>query len=238
MTENLKTQPIKNISLMQEAVEGMIRRNKILPGMAVVYAPSGYGKSVAGEYIAKKYNAIYLQAGDSWSKKKLLNQILEQLTLPIKAETLSAKTDRIIESLKYESRPIIIDEFDYCITKKMLGIIREIHDFSRAPIILIGEELMPFKLKEVERFDNRILNFIPLEKLDLSDAKLLSKGLTTVEISEDLLSKVVDGSKGVARRIVVNIFNISDYAKQKGLKKIGVEEYKRPLFIGQPPKRG
>lgn len=231
-------QPIKNIALMQEAVEGMLRRNDILPSMAVVYGPSGYGKSIAGKYVANEVGAVYLEAGDSWSKKKLLNQILEQLNLPIRAETLSAKTDRIIENLKYETRAIIIDEFDYCITKRMLGIIREIHDKAKAPIILIGEELMPFKLKEVERFDNRILNFIPLEKLDISDASMLAEGLTKIKIEADLLEKVVEASKGVARRIVVNIYNISDWATQKGLKTIALKDYKKSLFTGQPPRRG
>ncbi|MCP4354922.1 MAG: hypothetical protein GY793_04680 [Proteobacteria bacterium] len=54
----------------------------------------------------------------------------------------------------------------------------------------------------------------------------------------DLLKRILDETHGCTRRMVVNISNITERAKGRGLKSVSAKEWqKEPLSVGRPPKR-
>lgn len=55
--------------------------------------------------------------------------------------------DQIGEELSLSQRPLIIDEADFLVQKRMIEVVRDIYESSQATIILIGEEAMPVKLQ-------------------------------------------------------------------------------------------
>lgn len=228
--------PLRNVVKLRALIERVLHRSENLPGMAVFYGPSGFGKSMAGVYCALKFDAITVQVKSVWGKKTLCEAIAREIGLPTQGNTPDL-LERICSSLAVSGRPLLIDESDFLVQRKMIEIVRDIYEGSGAPIILIGEELMPQKLRAWERVHGRILDWVPAEPGDMSDvgylAKLYAPG---VEIDQDMRKKILDASAGSIRRICVNLDRIREFAVVKGLKKVGVNDWGRePLFTGGAP---
>lgn len=183
----------------QEAAEG-------LPRMGLFYGFSGYGKSVAAAFISARLGAPYLEAKSAWTVRSLLENLARELGITKPARTAPKLLEQIIESLIIEPRPLCIDEMDHLVRKSQVEIIRDIHDGARVPILMIGEEALPSKLKEWERFDNRILVATPAQPASLADAMILRDHYCTrAEVADDLVEAITAATKGVTRRIVVNL---------------------------------
>ena len=118
--------------------------------------------------------------------------------------------------------PLIIDEMDYLVEKKKpVNIIRDLHDAASVPIVMIGEEALPAKLKEWERFDNRILVSTPAQPSTLEDAMLLRDHYCIrAHVADDLVEAITVATRGITRRIVVNLQGAQKAAIAQGANRI------------------
>ena len=169
-----------------------------------------------------------------------MESLLKEMGLDVKG-TIPKLQSAIAEHLAVSERPLIIDEVDHVIDKKnggYLEVIRDIFESSQSAIILIGEEKLPAKLQQYERFHGRILDFVQALPVDFDDAKKLRDHYSpTVEISDDLLKKVLEAAKGSARRLCVNIAKIEEWANENGLQRVDTEDWgNQQFFTGQAPK--
>ena len=165
--------PLRNVNLFREQVERLMNRPPHLPGMGAFYGYSGLGKTFSATYGANMFRAFYVECGESWTKKKFCQRVLQELGMQPQG-TIADMVDQIIEALSMAQRPLIIDEFDFAVARKMVELVREIHDKSAAPIILIGEELLPRKLEPFERFHNRVLEWVLAQPADRDDVNQLA----------------------------------------------------------------
>ena len=125
--------------------------------------------------------------------------------------------EQLIDTLNAHPRPLIIDEMDYLVKKQMVDIIRDIHDATSIAILMIGEEALPAKLKEWERFDNRILAHTAAQPSSDEDAlKLRSHYCRRVTVSDDLVLEFRRSCAGVTRRIVTNLERAQRMAIDEG----------------------
>jgi hypothetical protein len=113
---------------------------------------------------------------------------------------------------------VILDEMDHLVKKLMVEVIRDIHDATGVAILMIGEEALPAKLKEWERFDNRILVARAAEPASADDALLLRNhyGLASL-IADDLAIYFAERCRGVTRRIVNNLRAAQRLADAEGV---------------------
>lgn len=216
----------------QEAPQGS-------PRIGLLYGPSGYGKSVAAATIAARFNAAYVVARSTWSQKSMLRAIATDLGITRMGRTADDLLDQVIEQLLVAPQPLIIDETDYVVHRKNVEIIRDIHDHGGVPIMLIGEEALPAKLKDWERFDNRVLVATPAQPSSLADACLLRDYYCPrVQIADDLVGAIVQATKGVTRRIVTNLQEVQSQAMNSGLTAISRADWgNRPFSTGDIPIR-
>ena len=145
--------------------------------------------------------------------------------------------DQIGEELALSGRPLLVDEADFLVQKRMVEVVRDIYESSGAAIILIGEEHLPGKLKAWERVHGRMLDWVAAQPASLADAKHLT-GLYCpgIEIEPDLLAKLHEASSGSVRRICVNLDRIRELARTQGQIKVGKAEWGvRTFFQGTPP---
>lgn len=98
---------------------------------------------------------------------------------------------------------------------------------------------MPAKLNRWERFHGRILDWVPAQPTDLEDARHLKRLYHPgIEVADDLLERIVAVSKGSARRVVVNLAQVEEFAKETGLKSLGMADWgSRTFFTGDAPTR-
>jgi hypothetical protein len=155
------------------------------------------------------------------------------------AKTLPEMTDQASEQLALSGKPLIIDEMDYIVEKKAVEVVRDLYEGSQGTILMIGEEHLPFKLKQWERFHNRILDWVPAQFADSEDCQTLATLYSKdIKIHADLLAEVLRCSKGCVRRICVNIEHIRRVALDVGINDISLADWgKRSLYMGDAPQR-
>ena len=236
----MKIANINNLSLVSVAMERLINRQDGLPGLGVLYGPSGFGKTTATVAVANETRAYYVQLRSAWSKKTLLEKICFEMGLP-PARTAAGCLDVICEQLAASQRPLILDEADYLVTHKgLVELVRDIYEGSQAPLMLVGEEMLPTKLKKFERFHGRVLAWVPAQPVDLADAEELAKVYAPdLTFEKDALAYLVDLAHGSVRRVTVNLVNLLELANQQGLDTVTREICaKADLYKGEAPKRG
>lgn len=230
--------PLANVSLISAALERALNRPHHLPGLVVGYGPSGIGKSFAAAYTANRYQAYYVECKSSWTRKALLAAVLNSMGI-VPAKTLPEMTDQAAEQLALSGKPLIIDEMDHIVEKKAVEVIRDLYEGSQGTILMIGEECLPSKLKQWERFHNRILEWVPAQLADIDDCKILAKLYSPeVYIHDDLLLAVTKAVKGCVRRMCVNIEDIRRVGLDVGVKEISLKDWGNRAFnTGEAPKR-
>lgn len=229
---------IANIALCDIALEKALSRTATLPGMVCFFGPSGFGKSVSAAWVANRRRAYYVQAKSVWTRKHTLKAILGEMGIK-PSGTIPEMADQIAEELAGSGRPLIIDEMDHLVASGSVELIRDLYESSQAAIMLIGEEMLPTKLKKFERFHGRVLSWIPAQPVTLGDARNLVPVYSPgVQIADDLLSHLVTKSVGSVRRVAVNLEQLAEAAAVHGLVKLDQGDLKRlgvELYTGAAP---
>ena len=231
--------PLANVGLTLGALTGAMHRPAHLPGIVVLYGPSGLGKSTAACIAMSQLRAYYVQAKSSWTRKAVYQSILKVMGI-VPAKTVYEMEAQVTEQLAASGRPLIIDECDHLVAKGSIEIVRDIYQGSNAPILLIGEEHLPHSLTRWERIHNRVLEWVPAQYADLDDARALRDlYCKRVSVADDLLEHIHSQSKGIARRICVNIERAEQAGLELGKKEIDMAAWgKRALYTGDAPVRG
>ncbi|PVX80022.1 AAA family ATPase [Paraburkholderia unamae] len=229
---------ITNLGLCDLAIERALSRSANLPGLVCFYGPSGYGKSMAANYVANARRARYVQAKSVWTKKHFLTAVLFEMGIK-PARTIPEMADQVSEELAASGRPLIIDEMDHLVDRNAVELVRDLYESSQAPILMIGEEGLPAKLKKWERMHGRVLAWVPAQPVTLADARqLTSFYCPRVQITDDLLARLVELAHGSVRRVCVNLERIQEESMLAGTDVMDLASWgKRELYTGEAPKR-
>lgn len=242
--------PLTNIAIAERAVARLLFRGPLDPGLVVFSGPSGFGKSIAAAWIKARHPSYYVQADDFWTKKTMLVAISRAMGLFYyrgKGEDkreywpeINVMADAIKAQLEQSRRILIIDEFDYCVDKNLVEAVRSLYEGSKAAILLIGEEALPQKLEQWERFHGRILDWFMAEPVGLSDARELARAkCTNATVADCLLEHLIKLSGGSTRRVSNNLGTIHDEAADQGWDSVDLATWgARKLQTGKAPRRG
>jgi len=230
---------LTNMSLALKTLLDVQDAGERSPRLAIFYGPSGYGKTVAAAFAAAHTGAAYIQARSIWTTRSLLEAIAEEIGIPNVARTSPKILAQIVQQLTIDDRPLIIDEMDYLVKRQAVEIIRDIHESTSIGIMMIGEEGLPQKLKEWERFHNRILVATAAQPASDDDAlKLRDLYCTHARVSDELALHFRARCNGVTRRIVVNLKAAQRAAIDNGLDAIDLETWGgRAVMTGDVPAR-
>lgn len=230
---------IANLDRVAVVIDRLVNRQSGVPGLAVLHGASGTGKTTATVAVANRSRAYYVQMRSAWNRKTLLEKILFEMGIK-PAGSIPTLLDQICEQLAASGRPLIVDEFDYAAAKDaMIELVRDIYEGSQSGILLVGEELLPQKLKRHERFHGRVLHWLEPAALSLDDARKLGAiYCPDVAVSDDLLQHLIQIGQGSVRRVVVNLVNIHEAALIDGWSQVDRALWgERPLYTGEAPKR-
>ncbi|TVO57566.1 AAA family ATPase [Denitromonas halophila] len=235
-----QTAQIQNLEMARTAAERLTGRVAGLPGMAALYGPAGYGKTTAALAVSNENRSYFVQMRSAWTRKVLLEKILHEMGLK-PAGTIGALLDQVCSQLAASGRMLIIDEFDYCTRNdSMIELVRDIYEGSQSTLLLLGEEMLPQKLKRWERFHSRVLSWIPAQPVSTADAELLAPIYCPgIHVASDMLEHLVRLSNGSVRRVSVNLAAIAEAAAIEGWLAIDRSTWgNRPLYTGEAPRRG
>lgn len=230
---------IHNLSLVRTATERLTGRTAGLPGMAVLYGPAGYGKTTAALAIANENRSYFVQVRSAWSRKALMEKILIEMGAKPHG-TIPQMLDAVCTQLATSGRMLMLDEFDHVMrADSMVELVRDIYEGSQATILLLGEELLPQKLKKWERFHSRILSWIPAQPVSLADARALAPIYCPgIAVADDMLDHLVKLASGSVRRVSVNLAAVAEAASVEGWESVSLRDWgNRPVYTGEAPRR-
>ena len=222
-----KPAPLKNVAAFSSLINRVVDRRPGLPGLVCFYGHSGLGKTKSAIFGANRYRAAYVECGQMTTARSLLVSILMELGLPKPRGTATEMLTEIVEILARDTRrPLIIDEAHHIAHKAFVDVVRELHDKSDAPIVLIGEETLPKHLEAYERVHNRMLDWVAAVPCDMEDFAMLARTVAPrIAIAPDLASEILDVTAGNTRRIVVNLAKAEEVAAREGLETVDLQRF-------------
>lgn len=228
-----KTVSISNVRRLVAAGQALINRAPNEPGMGLIHGPTGAGKSTATAYYVNQCDGVYVRATALWVPSAMLGVIQRELDLHPRGSN-AAQIDVIVESLARSNRPLFVDEADYLVDqKRMVETLRDLHDLSTVPVILIGMEGLQRKIMAWRQLAGRIAQWVKFAPATLEDAEKLARELCEVEVDRDLVAELHAKAAGSVRLICVGLSRIEHGAKARGLRKMSLAEWgARKLFLG------
>ncbi|MBX3588770.1 MAG: ATP-binding protein [Ramlibacter sp.] len=210
--------PTSNVALMHQVMDTLIKRDPTLPGIGCFYGPSGVGKSAASAFAAHPlgFNGVYVECRSYETMKSLVHNIIKALGLNVKG-SIADQMDHVFEALSLSERPLIIDEADRIVGTKRIELLRDIHDQSGVPVLIVGEQDLPAKLKQHEHFDNRVLVWQPASLCSMSDLELLAKMYAVdIAIAPELKKRILSETGGITRRVATTLVNVKKWCDANG----------------------
>lgn len=237
-----KIVPISNIARLADAANALIHRTPGMPGMGLVEGHTGLGKTTAFAWLTIQHNGVFVRALAATTTRSLLDSICKELGVGRRATNVDT-IEAIVQRLAETGRPLFIDEADYLLSKKMLiETLRDIHDLSTVPVILIGMHGFRRKVEHLQQLTGRIAQRVEFEPATADDAALLIKSLADVDVAADLVRKLHSDAHGSVRLMIVGLARIEQFARARNLARITLSDWpsNAEFFVGVAPgqKRG
>lgn len=180
--------------------------------IGLIYGEAGLGKTKTAQYLAIKFDAIYVRAINSMTPKWLMEEIAKELDEIPRFFTADIFR-QCVNTLRQNPQIIIIDEIDYLLKDfKTIEILRDLHDETGVPIILVGMDLAKHKLKKYTHLYDRISEIYHFTEFDFKDIKQITEELSEVEIADCAIKVIL--SKATRFRQIVQITDKFEQAAQ------------------------
>ena len=212
----------KNVKKFVTLVNNLINRAEGVPGMALVYGEPGLGKSKVALWWSANNDGILITAKKTMSPNWLLKEIVNEI-----GETPLYKSsdlfDQVVKALIKYPRVIIVDEVDYLISDKdTVEILRDIHDRTHNPIVLIGMNFADKKLKRNNHLYDRLSEILHFETFTTNDIDMFLKELSEVKFAPKAIDYIHQTGNRF-RQIVKLINKAEEIAATNDLKEISLE---------------
>ncbi|CAM3930533.1 MULTISPECIES: AAA family ATPase [Pseudoalteromonas] len=224
---------VSNVVATQMMVEALTQRAHGVPGIGLIYGDPGLGKTTATAWLVNRCDGIYIRATSGMSLTQLLRQIVKELSGP-DIYTREAMLNYIIEHMAISNRTLFIDEADYLLNdKNTLEIVRDIHDLTYCPVVLIGMESVRRKLQRHRQFYNRISEWLEFKPTQFEDLQIIVNAVIepVLTIQDDLLKQLLSDTDGEVRRIITGLSKIEAFALANGLTSIDLQQWGSKEFF-------
>lgn len=208
-----RTQNVKNFITVMNNLQN---RAEGVPGMALVYGEPGLGKTQAVLWWATQNDAIFIRSSNLMSGRWFLEELAEELgEVPFYRSSDLFK--QCVRMLKEKPRIVIVDEIDYlaCDTNA-IETLRDIHDKTSVPIILVGMGQSDKKLMRYRHLYDRVSEKLKFEPFNKEDIKTIIDQLCEVEMTECAVNFIYNQTNRF-RQIVKLINKAENIAHANGL---------------------
>ena len=209
----VRTQNVKNfialINSLQNKPDGISK-------MALVYGEPGLGKSRTALWLAAQNDAVYIRSSNLMTGRWFLEELAEELGEMPKYYT-SDLFKQCINKLLEKPQTLIIDEIDYLAgDQKTIETIRDIHDKTNIPIILVGMTLVEKKLSRYRHLYDRLSDIVKFKAFSTPDISEIINQLCEVKVTESAIS-LIHLQSNRFRQIIRLISKIESVARTNNL---------------------
>ncbi|MCK5051098.1 MAG: TniB family NTP-binding protein [Candidatus Cloacimonetes bacterium] len=216
-----------NVKRVNKLVYRLLKRPKTeVPGLAVVYGPTGFGKTRWSEMTAFRNGWGYMRINRLQREKAFVQEIYRRLHWLIYGEDhivrrTASKIEEMCIKLLQDNPEIVlfIDEINHKIHKRewdILEVIRDLTDRSFASIVMIGEQDTVDALNDYNpHFFGRCNFFFKFEKNTLEDVKRICNEVAEVPLDQQIIKEIYKETEGDLRKLVSYIPELENAITRK-----------------------
>lgn len=214
-----------NVGRFQRAVRAVSGRAVSEHVICVVTGQAGFGKSRTGLWWSAQARAVLMSVSPLATPSWLLRDLVRELGDTPKRSSYDLK-DQAMGLLAAEPRPIVIDEFEHALHGGAVALdaMREIADFCEVPLILLGREGTPEKLRRHRQIWRRIGGVAEFQAISVGDIRLLADQLAEVPISDNVVAEIHAGCEGRICTAIAGIATAEAAGKKGGLERVELSD--------------
>lgn len=191
-----------------KAVDSALGSDKGLSGFILAHGQAGRGKSVAADrYHCTRGTGSYVRVWQNWSQSAFLQRLLFEVRgtnedMPRhNGNRCKEMIVRLLkDKLKAKPQVLFIDEADRLKIDRIEDL-RDIHEMTGVPIVLIGEEGLSGLLAERRRIWSRVVHEVEFGAIAAAEVAIYAVQAAGLSIPADLCQKISDKSEGDFRLV-------------------------------------
>ncbi len=209
----------KNVKGFINLIHNLKNKPENISKIGLVYGNAGLGKTKTAIYLSIQYDAIYVRATNKMTTKWLLEEIAKELDEIPRFYTADIFR-QCVNTLKTNLKMIIVDEIDYLLADfRTVKTLRDLHDETGIPIILVGMQLAKHKLKKHNHLFDRISEVYNFTEFEYSDIKQITEEISEIDIAKEAVHIIHNKVKSF-RKIVELIDLFEKVGQANGLTQI------------------
>jgi len=198
-----------NVLELQRMVEHLEKRNL----MGLIHGRAGLGKTEAVCWYKNQRNLVYVRGKAVWSATWILGDIITALG-GVPAGFTKKLYEQALRLMRKDRRTIFIDEADYLLRdRKFLEMIRDLHDESKIPIILIGMDHIMGRLLGHEQVWSRISQPLEFQPLSIPEISRLTGEWTGLQMEPEASRLLHQDTEGDFRLAIVSLYRLEQLAQ-------------------------
>lgn len=209
----------KNVKGFINLIHNLKNKPDNISKIGLIYGNAGLGKTKTALYLSIQFDAIYVRATNKMTTKWLLEEIAKELDEIPRFYTADIFR-QCVNALKQNPQMIIVDEIDYLLTDfRTIETLRDLHDETGVPIILVGMQLAKHKLKKHTHLFDRISEIYNFIEFEYSDIKQITEEISEIDITKEVVHLIHNKAKSF-RKIIELIDTFEKVAQANGLSQI------------------
>ena len=211
----------QNVRAFQAAVAGLEDTDKGNPGLGVVWGRAGRGKTMCARQYAVTNGAIYLRVMQDWTAMAMLAALCFELQggAPRSADAAKRQAIAVLESTQ---RVVLIDEADR-LKPALIGHLRDLHDLSGAPVVLIGEEALAATMYARQRDWSRVAAAVEFGPVEAEDVALFARRACNLDVPLPVAEQLQQRAQGDFRLVYRDMAALERLARANQVRQIEAE---------------
>lgn len=210
------------VMAFREAANVVSDTEKGQPGLMLAWGKAGRGKTeCAKEYAIRNEKAVHIRVFEDWTPMAMLASICEELN-GMRPGRMDISKRAIIEELDDSKRMLLIDEADR-LNIKNIEHLRDIHDETGCPIVLIGEPSIYAQIKARTRIWQRVTRVVEFGPVVIDDVLVFGLKACSLKIDPVAARRIVQKCQGSFRLLYHIMVELELIAKANKIKDINMD---------------
>lgn len=191
------------VTRFRRAVDTLTDADKGQSGFVLAWGQAGRGKTVAAENYYTERGGVYLRVWQDWSQTAFLQRLLHEVRgsngdIPVHNGN-RCKT-MIVDMMEKARRVIFVDEADRLHVNR-INDLRDIHEATGVPIVLIGEEELIGLLARQRRIWSRVVQEVEFGPIHPDEIALYALRSADLDIPPEVCRTMAARAEGDFRLV-------------------------------------
>lgn len=213
----------QHVVSLRNAVTSALGAGRGYPAIVMNYGEAGAGKTIAAQSLYSEFGGFYQRAFEGMSLAAFLQELCYKVD-GSRPHGSNRCRQGLLSRLGDRPRPLFVDEADR-LHVSCLEALRDIHDETGSPIILIGEMGLPTKVNARSRINDRIPEAfrVYFNAITRTDVAMYAAEAADLSLSPEAAAVVHTETRGNFRRVHNAILTLENAARADGRREIDAD---------------